>query len=271
MAAIDSKISLFCLEEGAAVERDGDAVMDEIDRSSPFGILGAMRDGFASEPSLKQGRLESLTNYFTGPFKSKYLLHKSEKVRVKAMELLEAVWLEFVFGLLHAQTDPLGQQSGESVIQPDQLDHDRAMLPAASDADQTRDGLLTLLNDILLELFGKVKDVYCVVSSLKTQQAALATILADAQTVAAVVSSEFVTQLMTANSSPHLHVPQYNFKTREAAYKIFETVSVNKALAEKVEPSLFMSCVLSSIEGEADPRNLVTVFELINFMLLNFC
>lgn len=32
-----------------------------------------------------------------------------------------------------------------------------------------------------------------------------------------------------------------------------------------------MSCILSSVEGESDPRNLVVVFELLHFMLLNFC
>jgi len=32
-----------------------------------------------------------------------------------------------------------------------------------------------------------------------------------------------------------------------------------------------MSCVLSSVDGESDPRNLLVVFDLLNFMLITFC
>lgn len=122
-------------------------------------------------------------------------MHKSEKVRVKAMQVVEAVWVEFVFEMLHGQALGLGNQSGESHVE------------VANETDQSRDGMLTMLNDIMLELFDKVKDVYCVVSSLKTQETVLTRILSNQTTVASIVSAEFVNQLMTSNSSPHLHVP----------------------------------------------------------------
>lgn len=73
MSAIDSMINLFCLTEAAAVEGDGDSVMEDSSKTSPpekSQILGAMRDGFAAEPGLKLQRLDALTNYFTGQFKA---------------------------------------------------------------------------------------------------------------------------------------------------------------------------------------------------------
>jgi hypothetical protein len=32
-----------------------------------------------------------------------------------------------------------------------------------------------------------------------------------------------------------------------------------------------MSCILSSIDGEGDPRNLVVIFDLISFILVKYC
>jgi hypothetical protein len=36
------------------------------------------------------------------------------------------------------------------------------------------------------------------------------------------------------------------------------------------DPKLFTSCVFSAIENEGDPRNLLLVFDLVHFILLNF-
>jgi hypothetical protein len=78
--------------------------------------------------------------------------------------------------------------------------------------------------------------------------------------------------MLTSISSPNLHVPQYNFKTRNLVYKIYELITLNKIdLLDKIDKTLFVSCVLSAIEGEGDPRNLVIVFDLLNYILLNFC
>lgn len=86
------------------------------------------------------------------------------------------------------------------------------------------------------------------------------------------MTHDFAQKLITSISSPNLHVPQYNFKTRSEVYKIYETISVlREDLLDKIEPTLFMSCILSSIDGESDPRNLMVVFEMMHFMLLNFC
>jgi hypothetical protein len=78
--------------------------------------------------------------------------------------------------------------------------------------------------------------------------------------------------MLTAISSPNLHVPQYNFKTRNRAYQIYEQISCNrKDFLDKLDQTLFISCVLSAIENEGDPRNLLLVFDLIHFLLLNYC
>jgi hypothetical protein len=49
-------------------------------------------------------------------------------------------------------------------------------------------------------------------------------------------------------------------------------MSLNRAeFLSKLDPTLFMTSVLGSVEGESDPRNLVVVMDLLNFILLNFC
>jgi DNA repair/transcription protein MET18/MMS19 len=48
-------------------------------------------------------------------------------------------------------------------------------------------------------------------------------------------------------------------------------ISINKELIGKLEPSLYVSCVLSAIESEGDPRNLILVYDLLQFILLNYC
>lgn len=81
-----------------------------------------------------------------------------------------------------------------------------------------------------------------------------------------------MTKLLSAISSPNLHVPQYNFKTRNKVYRIYEQISYNrKDLLDKLNSTLYISCVLSGIENEGDPRNLLLVYDLLHFLLLNFC
>ena len=45
----------------------------------------------------------------------------------------------------------------------------------------------------------------------------------------------------------------------------------SKLLAKTGMPGFYISCVLAAIEGEGDPRNLMVVFDLLQFVLLNFC
>ena len=80
-----------------------------------------------------------------------------------------------------------------------------------------------------------------------------------------------MTKLLTAISSPNLHLPQYNFKTRNSVYKIYTSISINKDLLSKLDSTLLISCILSAIESEGDPRNLILVFDLLHFILLNYC
>lgn len=86
------------------------------------------------------------------------------------------------------------------------------------------------------------------------------------------VDREFITKLVASISTPNLHVPQYNFKTRNSVYKVYELITLNKEhLYSKIDLLLFASQVLQSIENEGDPRNLVLVFDLVHFILLNCC
>lgn len=72
-------------------------------------------------------------------------------------------------------------------------------------------------------------------------------------------------------SSPNLNIPQYNFKTRNAALKIYELITIYRdQLLNKLDHSYFISCVLAALEGEGDPRNLILSFDLQKFILLNF-
>ena len=45
---------------------------------------------------------------------------------------------------------------------------------------------------------------------------------------------------------------------------------MNKDLLQHIEPSLFITCVMSAVENEGDPRNLLLVFDLEAFLLSNF-
>jgi len=126
---------------------------------------------------------------------------------------------------------------------------------------------------VVIELFEKMRDIYCVLESviIVSEQ-----IIEKGLKIEAIKSNmftqSFVTKLLTSISTPNLHVPSYNFKTRGAVYKIYEQISFQKTdLLDKLDRSLFVSCVLSSIENEADPRNLLVVFDLMQFILINFC
>ena len=125
----------------------------------------------------------------------------------------------------------------------------------------------------MIEVFEKIRDIYCVIDSVNIiSNLVLEQGLKIEQMRKNVFTDKFVTKILISVSSPNLHVPQYNFKTRTVVYKIYQIISLNKSdLLDKLDPSLFVSCVLSAIEGEGDPRNLIVVYDLLNFILLNFC
>ena len=126
------------------------------------------------------------------------------------------------------------------------------------------DARLTLINDLVLELFEKVRDIYCVLESLSMLKThILDQALKNSQVRNQLFTGEFVTKLLTSVSSPNLHVPSYNFKTRNLVYQIYERFTLDRQhLLAKIDDGLFISCVMSAIEGEGDPRNLIFVFEL---------
>ena len=49
-------------------------------------------------------------------------------------------------------------------------------------------------------------------------------------------------------------------------------MTVHKSeILSQLDPTLFISCVLSAVDREGDPRNLMVMFDLFHFMLLNYC
>lgn len=72
-------------------------------------------------------------------------------------------------------------------------------------------------------------------------------------------------------SSPDLHVPAYQQKVRSAVYKLYQTYILHKkVLLDQVDPQLYINSVLSAIENEKDPRNLIISYDLLFFILRNF-
>lgn len=83
---------------------------------------------------------------------------------------------------------------------------------------------MILLNDILLELLNRIRDIYCVVESLHALNDTLlpwALSLKNEGLQEQILSPDMVTKILTQISSPNLHVPQYNFRTRNLVYKIY--------------------------------------------------
>ena len=67
-----------------------------------------------------------------------------------------------------------------------------------------------------MELFSKIRDIYCVIGSLEN----LMKILKECgpKTKEQIMTQDFAQKLISSVSSPNLHVPQYNFKTRSLVY-----------------------------------------------------
>lgn len=73
-------------------------------------------------------------------------------------------------------------------------------------------------------------------------------------------------------SSPVLHVPAYNFKTRNVVFKIYQSFLFNREVLLNLlsHPSIYVSAVLSGIDEEKDPRNLLITYDLLYFTLREF-
>lgn len=68
-------------------------------------------------------------------------------------------------------------------------------------------------------------------------------------------------------SWPNLNATSFNYATRNMIFKIFELYTIDKTLLAAIDPALFVTCVMSAVENEGDPRNLLLVFQLEAFLL----
>lgn len=135
----------------------------------------AIRDLVFSTP---ETHFNQLNEQVFSKLKSEFLQKKQEKVRMKAMEIIKDVFIPFIFAGLEKSPN---------------------------------DDLEIFLNDIVLELFEKMRDIYCVYDSLTIINDQL---LTGGLNFPNFFTQSLVTKLIMSISSPNLHVPQYNFKTR---------------------------------------------------------
>lgn len=186
--------------------------------------------------------------------KEDYLQRKTDLHRIRAMHILRDVVFPFLLESFAGEAEARG-----------------------ADAEMTEEDLtdarLTLINDLVLELFAKVRDIYCVLESLNIIKThILGHALKNSKIREQMFTADFVTKLLTSVSSPNLHVPSYNYKTRSLVYQIYEQFTLERQhLLAKVDDCLYISCVMSAVEGEGDPRNLLYVFELQAFILQSYC
>ena len=83
---------------------------------------------------------------------------------------------------------------------------------------------------------------------------------------------DIVSSLLKHCSSPTLHVPAYNFKTRNSVFKIYQAFLLNREqlLNQLENPSSYISAMLSGIDEEKDPRNLLITYDLLYFLLRQY-
>lgn len=83
---------------------------------------------------------------------------------------------------------------------------------------------------------------------------------------------DIISNILKNCSSPVLHVPAYNFKTRNAVFNIYQSFLLNREqLLNQIEnPSVFISAVLEGIDEEKDPRNLIITYDIIYFILRQY-
>ena len=84
--------------------------------------------------------------------------------------------------------------------------------------------------------------------------------------------SDLVRSIVKYTSSPVLHVPAYNFKTRNVVFKIYQSFLLNRdlILSQLDNQSTYISSVLGGIDEEKDPRNLLITYDLLYFMLREY-
>ena len=192
--------------------------------------------------------------------KSDYLKRKTDTQRVRAMHIIRDVLFPFLLKTFDDE-EKLRDNTGKGADDEQMTDDDLV------------DSRLTLLNDIILELFEKVRDIYCILEGLSIIKVQLLQNCLKIDFLKQqLLTRDFVSKLLVSVSSPNVHVPQYNFRTRHLVYQIYEMFTLERGtLLNKVDECLFISCVMSAVEGEGDPRNLVLVYQLEGFILQTFC
>ena len=123
----------------------------------------------------------------------------------------------------------------------------------------------------VMSVLERVKDLYQVYPAL--------TIVSDFLSVAPTKvpelfsqRSDLVRSLVKYTSSPVLHVPAYNFKTRNVVFKIYQSFLLNREtiLSQLDNHATYISAVLGGIDEEKDPRNLLITYDLLYFMLREY-
>eukprot|EP00347_Sterkiella_histriomuscorum_P001581 403371479 len=132
-----------------------------------------------------------------------------------------------------------------------------------------------LLITIIQLSLEKLRDVYCALFSVQIIAEFLHRLSINYQNnrnlQEFILTKELITNILKQCSTPNFHVPAYNYKTRHAVFRIYQTFILNKSLLlDQIEPTLYVSAVLNGIDVEKDPRNLVITYDLIYFILRNY-
>ena len=107
----------------------------------------------------------------------------------------------------------------------------------------------------------RISDIYCVLPALEIVLMVLNKIRPEQKT------AEFSDRVFKTVSWPNLNATSFNYSTRNLIFRIYEVYTIDKTLLTAVDPALFVTCAMSAVENEGDPRNLLLVFQLEAFML----
>ncbi|TNV84344.1 hypothetical protein FGO68_gene12695 [Halteria grandinella] len=148
----------------------------------------------------------------------------------------------------------------------DLLSYD-SQLKAILSQDSVSPDQLPTIATLLLKILEKVKDIYQVHPALVMVSDFLSAYQGKVPQLFA-TRPDLAASIIKYTSSPILHVPAYNFKTRNTVFQIYQQFMVNK-LTQHLEnqEAMFVASVLSGIDEEKDPRNLLLTYDLIYFIM----
>ncbi len=151
-----------------------------------------------------------------------------------------------------------------------QIENEINALLSLADQASLIDNIAKLAN-LIISVLDRVKDIYQVYPALLI----VSDFLSKApQKIPQLFTHrpDIISAILKNCSSPVLHVPAYNFKTRNAVFMIYQSFLLNReTILSKIEsPAVFISAVLAGIDEEKDPRNLVVTYDIIYFMLRQY-